>query len=287
MRSLFIILETGTWNPNLDPIEWMRNWDIRPTLRYMPAVIAVGIALGVASHAIGFREGLIEAVVLHTLTSFLIGCSLIFVVSNSELPRLNQSGSGRLVLLGLVFMGIGVLAAEIELLVQASFFSAEPYRLFSGEGIYIFDAILSIILGFSMFTTLRGLRADEGEVDAKEAEGLPAETQLTKLPVKIGDTIHLLPIMSISQIEAADKYAYVYTTSGEKHLCDYSLAYLESRLPEPFARVHRSHIVNVEHVVTIQPFDKKRYTLSFSSDTVPSVRSSVGYQEKVRSLIKL
>ena len=97
----------------------------------------------------------------------------------------------------------------------------------------------------------------------------------------------MLPLASVTLLEAADKYAYAYSNEGEKFLCDYSLGYLEARLPRAFSRIHRSHIVNTEHIAHIQPFDKTRYTIAFSSGRIPTVRSSAGYQEQVRSMIKL
>ena len=159
-------------------------------------------------------------------------------------------------------MVIGVIAAEIEVGIRTVFFSNESYRPFAGEGIYLFDAIIAIILGFGMFTTLRNATGPDESAEEDRAEELEP---LSTLPVKKGDSIHLLPLGSVCLLEAADKYAYVYNTAGEKYLCDYSLAQLEGRLPASFERIHRSHIVNVEHIITIQVFDKKRYTLSFSS----------------------
>lgn len=257
----------------------MKNWNFKQTLTYLPSVIAIGIALGVAAHAIGFEDGLIKSVVLHTMTSFLIGSSLLFVVTNVEKCSFGQTDNSRLVILGLLFAVIGVVAAEIEVGVRAVFFDGASYRPFAGEGIYLFNAIISIILGYSMFSTLT-VWSDREDRKAKDP-------QLSKLPVRKGDSFHLLPVESISVFEAADKYAYVYTTEGEKLMCDYSLAHLETRLPAAFARIHRSHIVNVEHIATVQPYDKKRYTVSFTSQAVPPVRSSAGYQEQVRTLIKI
>ena len=78
----------------------MKNWTVKPTVRYIPAVIAIGIALGVASHAIGFESGLVESVILHTITAFLIGSGLIFVVTNAEKVSPESSESIRSVIFG-------------------------------------------------------------------------------------------------------------------------------------------------------------------------------------------
>ena len=125
--------------------------------------------------------------------------------------------------------------------------------------------------------TRRVLRMDKPNTDS----------ELSTIPIKKGKSIHLLPIYSLYLLEAADKYAYAYTATGEKLLCDYSLAYLEDKLPSAFKRVHRSYIVNTKEISHIQPFDQKRFVISFHSAQVPSVTSSAGYQKVVKELTRI
>lgn len=55
----------------------------------------------------------------------------------------------------------------------------------------------------------------------------------------------------LTHVTAADDYSEVHLTSGAAVLAPTSMATWEARLPEGFLRVHRSVIVNVDHVEEI------------------------------------
>ena len=70
----------------------------------------------------------------------------------------------------------------------------------------------------------------------------------TRLAVRSGDAIRLVPVSEVYFLRAADKYVEVHTYD-ETYLLDDSLKDLETRLPrEDFARIHRAAIVNLAHV---------------------------------------
>lgn len=267
----------------------MKHWKFKPAFTYLPIIIAVGIALGVADNAIGLQPDLISALVLHTLTSLCIGFPLLVITINRELIGQGQSHNYQLIVVGLLFALVGMVASELEMLVKTLAFSDEPYKIFSGGGLYLFNAILSVVLGFGIMYPVTH-RSDQvtksAVVEVLESPG-PDKAELSTIPIKKGDIIHLLPVESLSMLEAADKYAYAYNASGEKLLCDYSLAYLEHRLPQAFKRVHRSYIINTKEISHIQPFDKKRYVIAFNSGNVPKVTSSAGYQQVVKELTRI
>lgn len=80
----------------------------------------------------------------------------------------------------------------------------------------------------------------------------PAETEapdyLRRLSLRDRDRTIVLKIEDIVWFEAEDYYVRVHSTRG-RHLIRASLSSLESRLdPRTFVRVHRTAIVNVEHV---------------------------------------
>ena len=255
---------------------------IKPTLKFIPAIIATGLALGVASIAIGFRDNLVHSLILHTLTSLNIGYPLILIAFNKDKINLQGGFSSGIILLGLVYAAIGIVAAEIELIAAHLLAGSGSYRFFSGGGLYWFDAIITIVLGFGLFSLGSAFLQKSETEEAEEYQ-----TALTTIPVKKGDAIHLLPIQTITVIEAADKYAYIYDEAGAKYLCDYALGYLAKRLPKAFVRVHRSFIVHIDHIACVRVFDKKRYVLEFRSAGVPTVQTSASYQQAVRELIKL
>jgi two-component system LytT family response regulator len=69
------------------------------------------------------------------------------------------------------------------------------------------------------------------------------------LPIAVGD---------IERLEADDDYVAVHTR-GRRYLVYLGMNEFESRLdPQRFVRVHRSHIVNLDYVSAMEPFDATR-----------------------------
>jgi two-component system LytT family response regulator len=77
---------------------------------------------------------------------------------------------------------------------------------------------------------------------------LEVKKELKTLTVKIGDKILLIKLESIVFIEAEEKYVFLHTTDGKKHLTDFTIGTLEAKLPECFLRIHRSYIINTDHI---------------------------------------
>jgi DNA-binding LytR/AlgR family response regulator len=72
-----------------------------------------------------------------------------------------------------------------------------------------------------------------------------------KIPVNSGKEITLIDPADIFYLEADNIYAKVHTYSGV-YFCDFSLRFLEERLPsEHFYRIHRSYMVNLSKVEKI------------------------------------
>jgi two-component system LytT family response regulator len=72
------------------------------------------------------------------------------------------------------------------------------------------------------------------------------------LTVKIGDKILLVKLSDIVHIKAEDKYVFLHTVDGKKHLTDFTLSTLEDKLPEEFLRIHRGDIINTDYIKEIR-----------------------------------
>ncbi|WP_379084945.1 LytR/AlgR family response regulator transcription factor [Pedobacter sp. UC225_65] len=72
------------------------------------------------------------------------------------------------------------------------------------------------------------------------------------LTVKLGDKILLIKLEDIVHVQAEDKYVFLHTSDGKKHLTDYTLAVLEEKLPEEFLRIHRSEMINTDYIKEIR-----------------------------------
>jgi len=81
---------------------------------------------------------------------------------------------------------------------------------------------------------------------------LLVKKDIKTLTVKIGDKILLIKLDNITYVEAEEKYVFLHTTDGKKHLTDFTIGSLEEKLPEPFIRIHRSSIINSDHIKEIR-----------------------------------
>jgi len=131
------------------------------------------------------------------------------------------------------------------------------------------------------------LRSQEQQADGLQAV-VQAATQrngpLTRLLIRDGARVHVVPIADIDYIEAQDDYIAV-CASGKRWLKSQRLSELEGQLdPLAFLRVHRSYIVNVGAVARIEPLGRDSHCAVLRDGTrIPVSRS--GYA-RVRDLIR-
>ena len=109
------------------------------------------------------------------------------------------------------------------------------------------------------------------------------EGPLRRLFARLGDRIVPIPVAEIVHIEASDDYAVVHA-GGRSHLLNLTLTQLEERLdPERFWRVHRSHIVNLDCVEQMRPYDDRRLVLLLKGGA--QVIASRSGSQRLRELI--
>ena len=88
-----------------------------------------------------------------------------------------------------------------------------------------------------------------------------AKETLSRLFVKTGNHIDVIPVEEIIRIEAQDDYVDIFTSKG-KYLKKETMSYLENHLPaDTFMRVHRSQIVNLNRIEKIEKYGKESYLL--------------------------
>lgn len=103
------------------------------------------------------------------------------------------------------------------------------------------------------------------------------------LTVKIGDKILLIKLNEIVHIEAEDKYVFLHTVDGNKHLTDFTLSNLEEKLPEEFIRIHRSNIINTEFIKEIRKGFNGALVFVLNNSTETKITSSRSNSEVLRS----
>jgi two-component system LytT family response regulator len=112
----------------------------------------------------------------------------------------------------------------------------------------------------------RHLAAPEPVPAAERAgEVLVGRAPLRRIFVRLGGRIVPVSTGDVERIEADGDYAALHA-GGKRYLVQVPLAELEQRLdPEKFVRVHRSHIVNLEFVAALEPYDAHRLMIEMSS----------------------
>jgi hypothetical protein len=101
-----------------------------------------------------------------------------------------------------------------------------------------------------------GPRREAAAEEALPADGLALEAAAAApasvIPVEKDGATHLLAVENIVAVRANAHYTYVFDGTGT-YFCALAIGDVESRLdPERFARVHRSHIVNMERVLRLK-----------------------------------
>lgn len=81
---------------------------------------------------------------------------------------------------------------------------------------------------------------------------LNKKKEIKSLTVKIGDRIILVKLQELAFIQAEDKYVFLNTTDGKRHLTDFTLTTLQDKLPEEFVRISRSTIIHSELIREIR-----------------------------------
>ena len=114
-------------------------------------------------------------------------------------------------------------------------------------------------------------------------EQLKAPKKSTALPIKTGDRINLIRFESICFLEAKDKYVYIHTMDGQRHLTDFTLSHLEEKLPEQFYRVQKSFIINKELIKEMHKHFNGRFLFVMNDKNSTQITSGRTYHEAIKT----
>ena len=261
--------------------------------KYIGWVLVVGVALGIANYSLGVWPTLGQSCVQQIIMSLVIGYSLLVVVSNAPNWFAKKKPATEYILLFCIFILIGFIGTEIENLVRSFLFQDGAYQFLGGGGTYLFNGILSAILGYGTYTLFQYKNKStetslpKNNPTAQTIRPTKLKERIQNVPIKKGEVVTLFPVNEIIYFEAYDNYSFLFDIHGAKHLCNYSLAYLEKRLDDNYIRVHRKYILHQHQIVQIQPHLKGRFIISFKDQKKSSIISSASYTEIIKELIKL
>ncbi len=116
--------------------------------------------------------------------------------------------------------------------------------------------------------------------------GQPAEPgfHIDKLPVLRNQKTYFVDIADVVSVSADGHYTTVQSKDNEYHFCSHSLSRVEEVLdPQVFLRVHRSHIVNLNHVESFERQHDKGLVFMCGDEgsPIPVSRTNIGKLQSV------
>jgi two-component system LytT family response regulator len=103
------------------------------------------------------------------------------------------------------------------------------------------------------------------------------------LPVRVGDRVIFVRLAEVAYCQAEDKYAYLHTLDGRKHLVEGSLTALEAKLPAHFLRVSRAEIINKDLVKEVSRLFSGKFLVKLQDKAQTEVTTGSSYAEAVRA----
>lgn len=112
---------------------------------------------------------------------------------------------------------------------------------------------------------------------------MQAPQKETAFSIRNGDRITLLRFEQIVYLEAQDKYVYIYTLDGQKHLTDQTLSSLSERLPSRFFRIQKSYLVNKDRIREMHRHFNGRYLFIMDDKEQTRLTSGRTYYDQIKA----
>lgn len=123
------------------------------------------------------------------------------------------------------------------------------------------------------------LRIQSGTGSREELEGLSHAREenneiLSRIVVKLGSKIRIIPVDTIEYLESEDDFVMIYCKEGH-FLKQKTMKFFETHLdPNKFIRIHRSCIVNTAQLAEIQQYGKESWVLLTKQGTKLKISKS-------------
>jgi DNA-binding LytR/AlgR family response regulator len=108
---------------------------------------------------------------------------------------------------------------------------------------------------------------EEPSTSSRARTALSGEDRLERLFVRSAGSIVPVEVDEIRRLEASGDYVRVHL-ADDSHVVGLPMAEFERRLdPDRFLRIHRSHIVNAEHIERVEKHDRRRLEVHLDDGT--------------------
>ncbi len=107
--------------------------------------------------------------------------------------------------------------------------------------------------------------------------------EIDRVVGRLGSKIIAMPIEKIWYIEAQDDYVMVYSEQGN-YLKEKTMKYFETHLaPKGFIRIHRSHLVNVTQILSVELYGKDTHLVMLKCGA--KLKTSAEGYKRLRELL--
>ncbi len=107
------------------------------------------------------------------------------------------------------------------------------------------------------------------------------DKKMTSITVKKDSKLIFIKLNDVSFFEADNNYTFINTDLGN-YLSTESISNLELKLPNNFIRIHRSIIINKDHIQDIQKYFNSRYIFNLNNKKKSSITSGRSFNEKIK-----
>ncbi len=129
----------------------------------------------------------------------------------------------------------------------------------------------------------RARRHLHSDIHHHDADAAPAREHLARLAVATRGKVHVLRIEDVDWIETAGNYVRLHS-GGAAHLYRDSLASFEAKLdPKRFVRIHRSTVVNVDRVATLEPSFRREHIVELRDGT--RLTLAAPYRRRLQAIV--
>jgi NO-binding membrane sensor protein with MHYT domain len=147
-----------------------------------------------------------------------------------------------------------------------------------------------VILGYTLLTLVPEIRVGsvkqnfvglpgtmEAKVNRESSEFSGSEFRFNKLPVQKNNKTYFVDFEDVVSVTSDGHYTTVQTKNHENHFCNHSLSRVEEELDSKiFLRIHRRHIINLQHVESFErQHDKGLVFTQGGEEPLPVSRTNI------------
>ncbi len=154
------------------------------------------------------------------------------------------------------------------------------------------DYLLKPIEGERLGKCIDRLVESPSKISVEEIESTIRKIQARStvpeiISVKSGDRVIPIQLKEIFYFQSEDKLVRIFSARGSNFLIDNSLNSLEQTLPDNYLRIHRSHIVNINHILELKKYFNSRYMVYINDDNETVLTSGKSYYEAIKTYFQL